>query len=205
MRKFPIYSLLQELTMQGMMVLLILGYIGYSFMDEWGLVSYILMGITGVGIILLFRNQIASMRMAKVIHVITNQQDFSTHRNLSFTLLMNLLVVGLSILHFYLFSANGKDIQPLYTEYGVGAVLGAGLWVFEFKRGQLMITEQGVVVGSKLRPSLVCWSAIQSAKNEKGTVTIAPKQTFGVKTIEIRGIRATQQLVTLLRIHNKLK
>lgn len=188
-----------------MLILLILGYIAYGFTDAWGYYCYMIMCATGVGIVLLFRNQMRSMRTAKIISVVTNPSDFKVKRNLIFSGGLNFLILLFSGFHFYLYYEAGKSIQPLYTEYGIGGLLGAALWWFEFKKGQIIITEQGVVTGSKIRPSLICWSAVASATQEKGTVTIVPKQTFGVQLIEVRGIRATQQLTTLLRIHNKMK
>lgn len=191
--------------MQGMMILLITGYIAYGFMPEWGYYSYMIMAATGAGIILLFRNQLTSMRKAKIINVIKNKDDFKVSKNLLFSGGLNLLILSFSALHFYLFYKAGKELKPLYTEYGIGAILGAILWCFEFSKGQVILTEQGVVTGSMLRPSIICWSALEYATNEKGTITIYPKQKFGVKSVEVRGIRATQQLSTLLRMHNKMK
>lgn len=205
MRKFPNYSLLQELTMQGMMILLVIGYIAYDFMDEWGLYGYLLLAVCGSGIVLLFRNQLKSMRMAKIINVVTDKQDFQVSRNYFFTISMNLLIFVFSAIHFYLYYKLGKSFRPLYTEYGIGALLGAGIWIYDQFNHQVVITEQGVVVGSKLRPSILCWSSIRKATHEKGKVTIIPKNTFAVKSISVKGIRATQQLTTLLRINNKMK
>jgi hypothetical protein len=205
MRKFPEYNLIQELTMQAMMILLIIGYVAYDFMKDWSVLSYLAMAVCGVGILLLFRKQMTSMHVAKIISVIQNKDDFRVKRNFLFPAFLNLVVVVLTAWHFYLYAQNDMDFNPLYTEYGVGLLLGAGIWVYDLLQGQLVITEQGVVVGSKLRPSIIRWSAIEKATSEKGTVSIKPKATFGVKLIEVRGIRATQQLTTLLRIHNKMK
>lgn len=205
MRKIPNYSLLQELTMQGMMILLIIGYIAYGFAEEWGYYSYLMIGFTGAGIIYLFRNQMTKMRAAKLIHMLTDSTDFKVVRNYLFSGLMNLLIGLFSVLHFYLFIISDKPIDDLYMEYGIGLLLGISLFIFEVQKGQLIITEQGIVTGSKIRPSLICWSAIESATYEKGIIQVIPKQKFGVRLIEVKGIRATHQLSTLLRIHNKLK
>lgn len=205
MRKFPNYSLMQELTMQGMMILLIIGYIAYDFMDAWNLYSYLLLAVCGSGIVLLFRNQLKSMRMAKIISVVTDKRDFQVNRNYFFLITTNLLIIVFSVLHFYLYFRMGKSFQTLYTEYGIGALLGTGIWIYDHLNNQVIITEQGVVVGSKLRPSILCWSSIQKATSEKGKVTVIPKSTFAVKSISVKGIRATQQLTTLLRINNKMK
>lgn len=205
MRKFPNYSLLQELTMQGMMILLILAYIAYGFKEELGFYSYLVMGVSGVAILFLFRNQMTRMRTAKIIHVITAHTDFNVQKNFVFSGLISLLVLLFSVLHFYLFLKAGKDVSSLYTEYGIGALFGLALWIFEFQKGHLIITEQGIVTGSKLRPSIICWSAIAYSVMEKGNIVIVPKQKFGVRSIHVKGIRATQHLSTLLRMHNKMK
>lgn len=205
MRKFPKYGLIQELTMQGMMILLIIGYIGYDFMEEWGFYSYIMMAICGTGIVLLFRQQITSMRMAKIVSIVTDKNDFNVKKNYIFAGVVNLLIFFFSGLHFYLYHKAGKSFDPLYSEYGIGALLGVGLWVYDLSNNQVVITEQGVAFGSKLRPTLLTWSVVDKATNEKGKVTVIPKSTFGIKSIEVQGIRVTQQLSTLLRMHNKMK
>ncbi len=205
MRKFPNYSLLQELTMQGMMILLIIGYIAYDFRSNWGFYSYVAMALCGSGIVLLFRSQLKSMRLAKIVSVVTQKEDFKVSRNLVFNLLMNLLILIFTLAHFYLYHREGKPFKPLYTEYGLGILLGAGIWIYDFLNGQVIVTDQGVVTGSKLRPTLISWSAINKAYQEKGTIRIVPKRTFGIKSIQVRGIRATQQLATFLRMHNKMK
>ncbi|CAG5076297.1 hypothetical protein CRYO30217_00053 [Parvicella tangerina] len=191
--------------MQGMMLLLIVGYIAYDFMAEWSFYSYILLASCGVGIIWLFRNQVQSMKIAKIIHVITIKGDFKTQRNLVFYAITNSLILLFTLLHFYLYFIENKPFRPLFTEYGIGLLLGVRIWVYDLLNGQLIITDQGVVTGSKLRPTLLTWSDMQKASSEKGTIKIIPKQTFGIKSIEVRGIRSTQQLTTLLRIHNKMK
>lgn len=205
MRKFPKYGLLQELTMQGMMILLIIGYIGYDFMNEWDFYSYILMAVCGTGIVFLFRKQITAMRIAKIISIVSDKKDFKVKKNYIFAGVINFLIVLFSGLHFYLYDKAGRSFEPLYSEYGFGALLGIGLWIFDLFSNQVIITEQGVAFGSKLRPTLLTWSVIDKATDEKGKVTIVPKSTFGIKSVEVRGIRATQQLSTLLRIHNKMK
>lgn len=205
MGKFPNYSLLQELTMQGMMILLILGYIAYDFMEEWGFSSYIIIAACGTGVIFLFRNQIKSMRTAKILIIVSSKPDFKVRRNFVFSTAMNLLILGFTLLHFYLYHVSNKPFDPLYSEYGIGILLGAGIWIYDYLKGEVIISEQGVVTGSKLRPTILCWSAVDKAISEKGTVRIIPKNTFGIRSIEVRGIRATQQLATLLRIHNKMK
>lgn len=205
MRKFPIYNLLQELTMQGMMILLIIGYIAYDFMEVWTIYSYVLIGLCAIGVVLLFRRQVSSMIVAKTIAMVKDKQDLKVNRNFVFIGLVNLVVILFTLLHFYLYQVNGKDFDPLYSEYGFGALLGAGLWTYNFMNNQVIITDQGIVVGSKFSPSMLNWAAIEKAYHEKGTITIIPKQNFGIKSVEVRGIRATQQLTTLLRIHNKMK
>lgn len=205
MRKFPIYSFLQEMNMQLMMVLLIIAYISYDFMDLLNIFSYLIIGVSVIAIAFLFKKQMSSMKVAKIIAQTTSKSAFSVRKNWMTVLTVNFIIILFSGLHFYLYQQQGRAYDPLISEYGFGAILGVSIFIFNYLKAVMIVTDQGVVVGSKFSPNLVCWEDIDQATRIGNKITIVPKSTFGIKEISIQNIPAQEALITMLRIHNKLK
>ena len=201
MRKFPIYNLAQEITMQMMMLLVILGYIAYDQLPLLGGLGYGILTIVGAGIVFFFIRQIKNMAFAKIITQTKLKKLQVVKTNWLLIIISNVVLIGLSLLHFYIWIQQDKDLGPLYNEYGIGVLLGVGLFVMNSRDFTLTTTDKGVAYGSKFDLKLLLWEDIQSAKHNENTLIIIPRNTIGVKSLNIPREAVSRDLESLLKMN----
>ena len=202
MRKFPIYNLAQEITMQMMMLLVILGYIAYDQLSILGGLGYVLLTIAGGGIVFFFIRQIKNMTFAKVITQTKHKKFQVVKTNWTLIIISNMVIIGLSLLHFYIWIQQGKDLGPLYNEYGIGLLLGVGLFIMNSRDFTITTTDKGIAFGSKFDLKLLLWEDIQSIKQNENSLLIIPKNTVGFKSLMVPNEAISRELESLLRMAN---
>ena len=200
MRKFPIYNLAQEITMQMMMVLVIVGYIAYDQLDVLGAIGYGLIGVAAVGVVFFFMRQVKNMTVAKIIAQTKHKKFKLVKINWLLVIGSNLLIIGLSYLHFYIWIQQGKDLMPLYNEYGIGALLGVGMFVLNSRDFSVITTDKGIAFGSKLDLKLLQWQDIESVGQDENNLVIIPKNTIGFKSLNIPVAAVSRDLENLLKM-----
>ncbi len=204
MRKFPIYNLAQEITMQMMMVLVIVGYISFDQLDVLGAIGYGLIGVAAIGIIFFFMRQLKNMTIAKIIAQTKHKKFKLVKINWLLVIGSNLLIIGLSCLHFYIWIKQGKDLMPLYNEYGIGALLGIGMFIMNSRDFSITITDKGIAFGSKFDLKLIQWQDIESVDQDENNLIIIPKNTIGFKSLKIPIQAVSKELDSLLRMEDLL-
>lgn len=202
MRKFPIYNLAQEITMQLMMFLVIVGYISYDQLDAIGTLGYGLIGVAVLGVLLLFTRQIKNMAIAKIIGQTKHKKFNVVKINWMLIVVSNLVIIGLSLFHFYIWMQQDKDLGPLYNEYGIGALLGIGMLVLNSRDFTITTTDKGIAFGSKFDLKLLQWEDIQSVSRVENKLVIIPKNTVGFKSLRIPEEVVSRELENLLRMEN---
>lgn len=200
MRKFPIYNLAQEITMQMMMVLVIVGYIAYDQLDVLGVIGYGLIGVAAVGVVFFFMRQVKNMTVAKIIAQTKHKKFKLVKINWLLVIGSNLLIIGLSCLHFYIWIQQGKDLMPLYNEYGIGALLGVGMFVLNSRDFSVITTDKGIAFGSKFDLKLLLWQDIESVGQDENNLIIIPKNTVGFKSLNIPAAAVSRDLENLLKM-----
>ena len=204
MRKFPIYNLAQEITMQMMMLLVIIGYIAYDQLNILGGLGYVLLTIAGGGIVFFFIRQIKNMTFAKVITQSKHKKSRVVKTNWTLIIISNVVIIGLSLLHFYIWFQQGKDLEPLYNEYGLGLLLGVGLFIMNSRDFTITTTDKGIAFGSKFDLKLLLWEDIQSIKQDENVLLIIPKNTVGFKSLALPKEAVSRELENFLRMENLL-
>jgi hypothetical protein len=202
MRKFPIYNLAQEITMQMMMVLVIVGYISYDQLDVIGTIGYGLIGVAVIGVLLLFTRQIKNMAIAKIIGQTKHKKFRVVKINWMLIVASNLVIIGLSLFHFYIWLRQGKDLGPLYNEYGIGALLGIGMLVLNSRDFSITTTDKGIAFGSKFDIKLLQWADIKSVTQEEQNLIITPKNKIGFKSLKIPLAAVSIELESLIKMNN---
>lgn len=205
MRKFPIYNLAQEITMQMMMILVIVGYIAYDQLDALGTVGYAMLTIAGIGIIFFFLKQIKNMAIAKVIGQTKHKKFHVVKINWLLIIISNSVIIGLSVLHFYIWLQQGKDLGPLYNEYGIGALLGVGLFIMNSRDFSITTTDKGIAFGSKFDLKILLWEDIESAKQVDNSLVIIPKNQIGFRYLKVPNEAVSRDLENLLKMENVLR
>ncbi len=205
MRKFPIYNLAQEITMQMMMLLVIMGYIAYDQLDILGSIGYALLCVAGIGIVFFFMRQLKNMVIAKIISQSKHKKWEVVKINWLLIILSNLIIIGLSLLHFYIWIQQGKDLGPLYNEYGIGALLGAGMFILNSRDFSITTTDKGIAFGSKFDLKILLWEDIESATPIENSLVVIPKNTVGFKSLRIPNESVSRDLENLLRMENVLR
>jgi hypothetical protein len=201
MRKFPIYNLAQEITMQMMMLLIIMGYIAYDQLDVLGTLGYAVIAVAAAGIIFFFTRQLKNMIIAKVISQTKHKKFATVKTNWLLIITSNVVIIGLSLLHFYIWIQQGKNLAPLYNEYGIGALLGIGLFIVNSRDFSIITTDQGIAFGSKFDLKLLLWEDIHSVKYEGNNIIIIPKNTVGFKSLRMPKEAISRDLESLLRMN----
>ncbi len=197
-RKFPIYSIAQETNMQIMLLLVIVGYIAYDqipILDFWG---YAIMGFVGVFIILLFKKQLNNMKFASVLSTVKSKRGECLKINWKIKIFFNLVITLLSAFHFYIWISQGKELMPLYQEYGVGILLGIFLIGFNAFNFFITITDEGVVVGSKIEPKLITFEQMESYSFQNNEIKISLKHKSIISEIIITDRNQQNLLLPLL-------
>lgn len=202
MRKFPVYNLAQEITMQMMMLLVILGYIAYDQLHVLGTIGYGLLSISAIGIVFFFMRQIKNMTVAKIIGQTKHKKFKVVKINWLLILGSNLVIVSLSLLHFYIWVQQGKDLTPLYNEYGVGALLGLGLFIMNSRGFSIVTTDKGIAFGSKFDLKLLQWQDIKTATQVENNLIVIPKNTIGFKSLKIPLTSVSRELENLLKMES---
>lgn len=191
MRKFPVYSFIQEINTQLMATLLIIGYIAYDLSETLGSSSYFLLGLCAAVIVFLFLRQIKSMKTAKIMILLSQSNLISVRKNALFVVLTNTLLICLSACHFVAYYLLDKGFEPLYNEYGFGALLGLVLWWYNHRNTQIILTDQGVAVGSKIDLRLILWEDLALVQKTNQVYLLSPKAHFSVKEIKIPATKET--------------
>jgi hypothetical protein len=205
MRKFPIYNLAQEITMQMMMLLVIVCYIAYDQLDLLKTSGYLLLGLAGIGIVFFFIKQLKNMTFARIISQTKHNKFHVVKTNWLLIIISNIIIIGLSMFHFYIWSQQGKDLGPLYNEYGIGALLGVGLFIINSRDFSLTITDKGIAYGSKFDLKLLLWEDIHTARKDGNSLRIIPKNKMGFKSLNIPNEAVSRDLENLLRMANVLR
>jgi hypothetical protein len=183
MRKIPLYTLIQELMMQWMMLLLILGYIVYDFMDLLNELSYILIGIIGILFLLSLKKMMGNFVLVTIqpIFMLPSKKDL--YKNYSYTILFNLILGIATALHFYLRYTFQKDLTPLFWEYGLGGIIGVALQLFIKRKPLFGITKRGLAIGSQYDLKLVEWKNIECVDSLENHFSIQFIKNFPLKKL----------------------
>jgi len=183
MRKVPLYTLLQEIMMQWMMLLLIVGYIIYDFMDVLQEYSYIFLGLIGLLFIVSFRKMMTNFVMVTIQTIFKLPSRKNLIKNYSFTLLLNVILVTATAFHFYLRYTFQKDLTPLYWEYGLGGLIGIALQLFIKRNPFFGITKRGLVIGSQYDLKLVEWNNIDRVESLENHFSVHFVKNFPLKKL----------------------
>jgi hypothetical protein len=199
-RKFPIYSIAQETNMQIMLLLVIVGYIAYDqipILDFWG---YVIIGFVGTLVVLLFKKQLNNMKFASVLSTVKSKRGDCLKINWKIKIFFNLVITLLSAFHFYIWISQEKDLMPLYKEYGVGILLGIFLIGFNAFNFFITITDEGVVVGSKIEPKLITFEQMESYSFQNHELTISLKDKSIISQISVTDKNQQNLLLSLLSV-----
>lgn len=176
---------MQELSMQWMMLLLILAYIIYDFVDIIGTNGYFAIGFIALLVGFLFYKMTKNFVVVdvKIIQELTYGK--SIHRNLLYTVIVNGIMLTATLLHFYLRMEANKELDSLYYEYGLGGILAIGLQLLIKRNPLLGITQLGIIVGSKFDFKLIPWKQIQVITQTDNHFSVHFGATFPIKKIEL--------------------
>jgi hypothetical protein len=191
--------------MQLMLICLIIGYIAYdqkSILDFWG---YIIMGVAGIVISLLFQKQLKNMQFAHILSTVKSKRSSCLKVNWKIKIFFNLLITLLSAFHFYIWISQGKDLMPLYKEYGVGILLGIFLIGFNAFNFFITITDEGVVVGSKIEPKLILFEQMESYNFQNNELKITLKDQRIISQISVNDTNQQNILLSLLSVEKVKK
>lgn len=176
---------MQELSMQWMMLLLILAYIIYDFVDIIGTNGYLAIGFLALLVGFLFYKMTKNFVMVdvKIIQELTYGK--SIHRNLLYTVIVNGIMLIATLLHFYLRMKANIELDSLYYEYGLGGILAIGLQLLIKRNPLLGIAQLGIIVGSKFDFKIIPWKQIQVITQTDNHFSIHFGATFPIKKIEL--------------------
>ncbi len=199
-RKFPLYSIAQETNMQMILLLVIVGYIAYdqiAILDFWG---YVIMVFIGVIIFLLFKKQLGNMKFASVLNTVKSRRGKSLKIKLKIKIFFNFLITLFTAFHFYIWISQGKDLMPLYKEYGFGVLLGLILIGYNAFNFFITITDEGVVVGSKIEPKLITFEQMESYSFRNNEIKISLKHKSIISEIIIMDRNQQNLLLPFLNV-----
>lgn len=199
-RKFPIYNIAQETNMQIMLLLVIVGYIAYDQIDVLEFWGYVIIGIVGALVVFLFKKQLGNMKFASVISTVKTKRGVCLKINWKIKIFFNLVITLLSAFHFYIWISQGKDLMPLYKEYGVGALLGMFLIGFNAFNFFITITDEGVVVGSKIDPKLIPFDQMENYSFQNNLLTLSLKDKRIISQISVADKNQQNLLLSLLSV-----
>jgi hypothetical protein len=176
---------MQELSMQWMMLLLILAYIIYDFVDIIGTNGYYAIGFIALLVGLLFYKMTQNFVVVdvKIIQELTYGK--SIHRNLLYTVLVNGIMLLATLSHFYLRIEANKELDSLYYEYGLGGIIAIALQLLIKRNPLLGVSHLGIIVGSKFDFKLIPWKQIQVITQTDNHFSIHFGATFPIKKIEL--------------------
>jgi hypothetical protein len=187
-----------------MMLLVIMGYIAYDQLDVLGAIGYGLIAMAALGIVFFFIRQLKNMTIAKIISETKHKKFKVLKINWVLITVSNVVIIGLSLLHFYIWIQQGKNLEPLYNEYGIGVLLGIGMFILNSRDFTITTTDKGIAYGSKFDLKLLEWEAIQTVTQTEKGMTITPKNTIGFKSLAVPKDAISRELDNLLRMENLL-
>ncbi len=199
-RKFPLYSIAQETNMQIMLLLVIVGYVAYDQIPILNFWAYVVIGFVGTLVVLLFKKQLNNMKFASVLSAVKSKKIESLKVNWKIKFFFNVLISMLSAFHFYIWISQGKELMPLYQEYGVGALLGLFLIGFNTFNFFITITDEGVVVGSKIEPKLITFEQMESYSFRNNEIKISLKHKSIISEIIIMDRNQQNLLLPFLNV-----
>jgi hypothetical protein len=199
MRKLPIYNIAQEISTQLMMIVVICGYISYDFMDRMGWIAWLVIVICAGTVFIQMKSTMKNMAIVKLVSKLDVKRVGTIKRNWMYFIIANGLIIGFTVLHFYLYHLTGRDITPLYKEYGIGIVLGAVILYLNFFKWSCTIADKGIIIGSVIDQKLIEWKQIESIDSESEFVNIVFKAKFPVTKIKLPNNKITQQIKALIQ------
>jgi hypothetical protein len=199
MRKIPIYNIAQEISTQLMMIVVICGYISYDFMDQMGWIAWLVIGICAGTVFIQMKSTMKNMAIVKLVSKLDVKRVQTIKRNWLYFIIANGLIIGFTILHFYLYHITGRDVMPLYKEYGIGVALGAVILYLNFFKWSCAIADKGIIVGSVIDQKMIEWNQIETINNDAGSVNITFKSRFPIKSMKLPNNESTQQIKALIQ------
>lgn len=200
MRRIPFYTVIQEAIMQVMMIVMIVAYICYDYMDEIGFPAYIIIGVAVIVLILVMRKQMTNMIVVQYLAKIPVTKSKTVSRNWVYPILSNVFIIGLTGLHFWLYFSNQQDLIPLYKEYGFGALLAFAMISFNYFKWECHLTDKGLAIGSKLEQKLISWKEIKGFEIRTDDIFLTFEKSFPILKMNIKRSSETVDLEKLLTI-----
>lgn len=183
MRKVPIYTLLQEIMMQWMMLLLIVGYLVYDFMEQLNEMSYVLLVLIGILFVFSLKKMMRNFVIVTIQPIFSLPSKNDIVKNLTAPLVFNLILALATFLHFYLRFIFNKDLTPLIWEYGIGGILGLGLRFLIKQKPLFGLTNKGIAIGSQFDLKLVEWKNIERIESLENHFSIHFVKNFPIKKL----------------------
>lgn len=183
--------------MQLMMVAIIIGYIAYDFRESWSWVSYTILFTSGLSVILLFKRQINNMIMVRILSGFKASYYNTVKINYLLMICSNIVILTLTGLHFYLYFHGKRAMEPLYNEYGIGALLGIGMWLFNTRNYDVFITDRGIAIGGKFDQRLILWENLL-IEQKRGEYILKVKNSPSLRQIKLPINNSTQIIQQLL-------
>jgi hypothetical protein len=200
-RKITRVNIWQEIAMFLLMLVLIGGYITYDFMHAMpSYYAYLLLGFFIGTFLLIFRSVIRNMQWAFIGETIP-KTAFTIKRNHTYVILLNMAISLSAGVHFYLYYVQELSFTHLIWEYGIGGTFATGVRILQNRNNQLVLSDNGLIIGSKLDMKLIEWKDIQHLVENTNSFSIMFSKDFPIHSIDLTKSQRTLQAKNWIKAH----
>jgi len=184
----------QYLTFQAnlkqhlMMVLVFLIFITYGlYSSSWISIYLMLSGIVlfSIPVYFLMKTQLNNRVVVQPQLFWKENKLKAMQQNIYWQITPFLIYSLLTILHFGIVYFSGASIKGLAYDYGLGGLFAIGFSYYQFKNWMIGISDEGLLIGSKLDGKLITWNNVESVNYLTDKIEIQLDSKFPISKLTI--------------------
>lgn len=185
----------QYLTFQAnfkqhlMMVLVFLIFILYSIYSSFGISIYLtLIGIVflTIGVVFLMKDQLSNKVVVQPQLLWNANRLKVVRQNIYWQFIPFLIYSLLTLAHFSVVFLSGESLTALAYDYGLGGLFAIALSYYQFKNWMIGISDEGLLIGSKLDGKLIAWNNVESVNYLTNKIEVNLKSNFPISKLIVK-------------------